>query len=249
MLPAVSAAELCAAVRSPALMITGWYDWCLDDALRTWELLAAHGRAEVRAASRLLITPSAHQAPGYHEGRETHPELDRTYRDDPALLLYWHDAVRTGSVAALPVVTYYLMGANQWCTAGEWPPAQARRRELYFGPAGTLCWDTPPDWWEPDRYTYDPQDPTPTVGGSILSAVYPPGSVDVTELQLRTDVLTFTTGAPGAGPRHRRAAVTGPVRELDRGRHRLRRPAVGRVPRRPGRPAPERRRARALPRR
>jgi uncharacterized protein len=193
MVPAVSAPGLCAGVRAPAFMITGWYDWCLDDALRTWELLAEHGRPEVRAASRLLITPSAHQAPGYHEGRETHPELDRTWRDDPALLAYWHDAVRTGSAADLPVVTYYLMGANQWCAAGEWPPARARRRELYLGPGGTLCWDTPPDWWEPDRYTYDPHDPTPTVGGSILSAVYPPGSVDVTELQLRTDVLTFTT--------------------------------------------------------
>ena len=193
MLPATSAAELCAAVSAPALMITGWYDWCLDDALNTWELLAEHGRPEVRADSRLLITPSAHQAPGYHEGRDRSPELDRIWRDDPDLLLYWYDAVRTGSVADLPVVTYYLMGANQWCAAGEWPPAQARRRELYFGPAGILCWNTPPDWWEPDRYTYDPQDPTPTVGGSILSAVYPPGSADVTELQLRTDVLTFTT--------------------------------------------------------
>lgn len=193
MLPATSAAELCAAVSAPALMITGWYDWCLDDALRTWELLAEHGRPEVRAASRLLITPSAHQAPGYHEGRDRSPELGRIWRDDPDLLLYWHDAVRTGSAADLPVVTYYLMGANQWCAAGEWPPAQARRRELYFGPGGILCWEAPPDWWEPDRYTYDPQDPTPTVGGSILSAVYPPGSADVTELQLRTDVLTFTT--------------------------------------------------------
>ncbi|HEX6855117.1 MAG TPA: CocE/NonD family hydrolase [Streptosporangiaceae bacterium] len=193
MLPATSEAGLCAGVRAPALMITGWYDWCLDDALHTWELLAEHGRPEVRAASRLLITPSAHQAPGYHEGRDRSPELDRIWRDDPDLLVYWHDAVRTGSAADLPVVTYYLMGANQWCAAGEWPPAQARRRELYFGPAGTLCWDTPPDWWEPDRYTYDPRDPTPTVGGSILSAVYPPGSADVTELQLRTDVLTFTT--------------------------------------------------------
>lgn len=193
MLPAVSAAGLCADVQAPALMITGWYDWCLDDALRTWELLAEHGRDEVRAASRLLITPSAHQAPGYHEGLDRSPELGRTWRDDPDLLAYWYDAVRAGSAADLPVVTYYLMGANQWCAASEWPPAQARRRELYFGPGGTLCWDMPPDWWEPDRYTYDPQDPTPTVGGSILSAVYPPGSVDVTGLQLRTDVLTFTT--------------------------------------------------------
>jgi uncharacterized protein len=194
LLPATSAAELCAAVRAPAFMITGWYDWCLDDALRTWELLAAHGRDEVRANSRLLITPSAHNRPGYHEGHESHPELDRIYRGDPALLRYWHDAVRTGSVAALPAVTYYLMGANQWCAASAWPPARARRREVYFGPAGTLSWDTPPDRWEPDRYTYDPQDPTPTVGGSILSSVYPPGSADVTELQLRSDVLTFTSG-------------------------------------------------------
>jgi uncharacterized protein len=193
MLPAVSAAELCAAVRAPAFMITGWYDWCLDDALRTWELLAQHGRHEVRAASRLLITPSAHNAPGYHEGREAHPELDRSYRSDPALLQLWHDAVRTGTAAALPPVTYYRMGANQWCAAGQWPPAQARRRELFFGPGGTLTWDAPPDWWEPDRFTYDPQDPTPTLGGSILSNVYPPGSVDVTELQVRADVLTFTT--------------------------------------------------------
>jgi uncharacterized protein len=193
LLPAASAAELCAAVRAPAFMITGWYDWCLDDALRTWELLAAHGRDEVRAGSRLLITPTAHNVPGYHEGRDAHPELDRTWRSDPELILFWHDAVRGGSVSALPVVTYYLMGANQWCAAGEWPPAQARRHELYFGPGGTLTWDAPPQWWEPDHFTYDPQDPTPTIGGSIVSGVYPPGSVDVTELQVRSDVLTFTT--------------------------------------------------------
>jgi predicted acyl esterase len=206
MLPATNGADLCASVRAPALMITGWYDWCLDDAMRTWELLAAYGPDDVRAASRLLITPGAHNAPGYHEGRETHPELDRTYRHDPALVQYWHDTVRAGAVGALPVVTYYLMGANEWCTAGEWPPATAQRREVYFGPGGSLRWDTPPDWSEPDSYTYDPQEPTPTVGGSILSNVYPPGSVDVTDLQLRSDVLTFTTE-----PLDRDLDVVGPL--------------------------------------
>jgi hypothetical protein len=53
-------------------MITGWYDWCLDDTLQTWEALAAFGRDPVRARSRLLITPSAHDQPGYHEGRAGH---------------------------------------------------------------------------------------------------------------------------------------------------------------------------------
>jgi uncharacterized protein len=193
LLPSVSAAGLCQSVHAPAFMITGWYDWCLADALRTWDLLAAHASGAVRAASRLLITPSAHNRTGYHEGRDAHPELDRIYRGDPALLLHWHEAVRTGALDALPPVTYYLMGANQWCAASEWPPREARRRALYLGPAGTLTWQAPRDQWEPDRYTYDPDDPTPTIGGSILSAVYPPGSCDVTELQMRPDVLTFTT--------------------------------------------------------
>jgi uncharacterized protein len=193
LLPSASADQLCQSVQAPALMITGWYDWCLDDALRTWELLSAHAPDSVRAGSRLLITPSAHNQPGYHEGHESHPELDRILRGDPALLLHWHEAVRTGSLDALPAVTYFLMGANQWYAAREWPPRQARRHELYLGPAGTLTWGGPVDRWEPDRYTYDPDDPTPTIGGSVVSAVYPPGSVDVGELQVRSDVLTFTT--------------------------------------------------------
>lgn len=193
LLPTTSPRQLCASVAAPALMITGWYDWCLDDTLQTWEALASYGREEVRERSRLLITPTAHNAPGYHEGKEAHPELERDYRGDPALLLHWYDAVREDQVDALPAVTYYLMGACEWRTASGWPPPEARRRELYLGPSGTLAWDTPPEWSEPDRYTYDPDDPTPTLGGSILSNVYPPGSIDVSELQVRSDVLTFTT--------------------------------------------------------
>jgi hypothetical protein len=80
----------------------------------------------VRADSRLLITSAAYKVPGYHEGREAHPEFDRAYRGHHALLLHWHDAMRGGSVTALPVVTYYLMGANQWCAPRE---AACRRRD------------------------------------------------------------------------------------------------------------------------
>ena len=46
---------------------------------------------------------------------------------------------------------------------------------------------------QPDRYVYDPERPTPTVGGSILSSVYPAGSVDVSEVQRRGDILVYTT--------------------------------------------------------
>jgi hypothetical protein len=59
----------------------------------------------------------------------------------------------------------------------------------------------------PDRYTYDPEAPTPTVGGSIVSYVITPGSVDVSEVQRRPDVLTYTTE-----PFERQLDLVGPVR-------------------------------------
>jgi putative CocE/NonD family hydrolase len=54
---------------------------------------------------------------------------------------------------------------------------------------------------------YDPNDPTPTVGGSIVSSVYPPGSVDVSEAQRRSDVIAYTTA-----PLERDLDVVGPLR-------------------------------------
>jgi predicted acyl esterase len=196
MYPGASVPALCRSIQAPALMITGWYDWCLGDALYSWEQLVRHGNDTVREQSRLLITASAHNAPGYHEGREQHAELDRTYRtgDNLELLLHWYAAARQGAFDALPKVTYYLMGANEWRTAAAWPPPEAKIGTLFLRAEGTLSLQTPREASASDTYTYDPADPTPTLGGSILSNIYPPGSVDVSEAQKRADVLTYTTG-------------------------------------------------------
>jgi predicted acyl esterase len=209
MYPGASAAALCRSIHAPALVITGWYDWCLGDTLYSWEQLMRHGGEPVRNGSRLLITPSAHNAPGYHEGRADHPELDRTWRtgDNRQLLLHWYGAVRDGTVAEIPPVTYYLMGANEWRGAAAWPPPEGRVRRLFLGAGGTLVPETPGTASGSNSFTYDPEDPTPTLGGSILSNLYPPGSVDVSSAQLRPDVLTYTTAPLAAdldvvGPLH-----------------------------------------------
>ena len=46
---------------------------------------------------------------------------------------------------------------------------------------------------EPSTYVYDPTHPTPTLGGKLLSSLYRAGSVDVSSLHERPDVITFTT--------------------------------------------------------
>jgi uncharacterized protein len=202
--PSADTVELIRSLHAPALVITGWYDWGNGDTLATWGLLASEARESVKSRSRLLITPAAHNKPGYHEGRESHPELDLVYRSANGagehrmanmrdLLLHWYAAVRDDSLESWPVATYYIMGANEWHAASAWPPPEAQMRAMYLGPGGTLTPEPPRQSSPPDRYTYDPDDPTPTVGGAIVSYVYPPGSVDVSAVQRRPDVLTYTT--------------------------------------------------------
>jgi predicted acyl esterase len=207
-LPQSEPAELARSLHAPPLMITGWYDWALNDALATWMLLRREGQPAMRAACRLIITPSAHSVPGYQERAEHYPELQRAHRleNHVGLLLAWYAVVREGRTDAWPTVIYYLMGANEWQAATDWPPPETRELALYLG-HGVLAAAAPREGGEPDRYTYDPEDPTPTLGGSILSAVCPPGSVDVSEVQTRADVLTYTTE-----PLERSLDVVGPLR-------------------------------------
>jgi predicted acyl esterase len=196
-LPHPDPEQLCKLFQAPALLVTGWYDWGLNDALATWELLARAAEEPLTSRYRLLISPSAHNMTGYHEGMGDRPELQHTYREPGAthleLLLRWFDAVRDGTTSSWPKVIYYLMGAGRWHTAEAWPPPEAVETQLYLGPEDGLTASSPTERFEPDGYVYDPDDPTPTVGGSIVSWVYPPGSVDVSEVQQRSDVLTYAT--------------------------------------------------------
>ncbi|MER9573749.1 CocE/NonD family hydrolase [Mesorhizobium opportunistum] len=193
--PKTTPEELCNALHAPALFITGWYDWGLGDTLYSWQQLMVHGTDEVRSRSRLLVAPSAHNKPGYHEGEEHIPVLQRRFRkaDNIELLDMWYKAVRRGNVDYIPRVTYYLMGANQWRSSSSWPPREAQERPFYLASAGGLETSPAVDEAKSDSYVYDPDDPTPTMGGSILSHVYRPGSVDIAGVQQRADVLCYTT--------------------------------------------------------
>ncbi len=209
--PQPSAQALCRKLRAPALMITGWYDWGLNDALATWTTLRREAPEPVRSASRLVITPAAHSEPGYHEEAESHPELQRNHRtaSHVGLLLRWYEGVRASAAESWPRVIYYLMGANEWRVADDWPPHDVEEMAWYLRPTGSLTTDPPSEDSAPRSYVYDPHDPTPTLGGSIVSAVYRPGSVDVRELSLREDVLTYSSG-----PLDYDLDIVGPVRVI-----------------------------------
>jgi len=192
-LPAVDPTQQVADLNAVPLLRTGWYDWFVNDALETWELLREHAPEPLRSKARIIITPSSHNTTGYKERMGEHPELWHNHWTNVDFTLNWYQTVRDGSIDQWPRVIYYLMGANEWRTADDWPLPEAVDTPYYFGAEGMLS-DTAPEQQEAsDSYVYDPLEPTPTLGGHIVSWVYPPGSVDVSELHQRSDVLTYTS--------------------------------------------------------
>ncbi len=192
-LPTVDPARQCADFHAIPLLRTGWYDWFINDALATWELLREHAPEPLRSKTRIVVCPSAHNLPGYKEGMGEHPELQHNHVINVDFVLRWFQTVRDGSIDDWPRVTYYLMGANEWRSADDWPLPDAEDTRFYLGADGELRTAAPREQQAADHYVYDPLDPTPTVGGSIVSWVYPPGSVDVSAVQQRSDVLTYTS--------------------------------------------------------
>jgi hypothetical protein len=105
-------------------------------------------------------------------------------------MLQWFDAWLRGDPndgVERPVVRYFLMGANQWRTADDWPPPEAKRLRLYLSRGtgrsadslnkGRLRRERPTTQKSVETYVYDPRNPVASIGGNTLySPPLPPGS-------------------------------------------------------------------------
>jgi len=65
-------------------------------------------------------------------------------------------------------VRLFIMGADEWRDFPDWPPTGYQAQRWYLQPGFGLS-PTSPVVSAPDHYRYDPEDPTPAVGGSSLS--------------------------------------------------------------------------------
>jgi putative CocE/NonD family hydrolase len=159
--------------RVPTSFVGGWYDYFLPYLLEEF-----HTLTEAGADTQLVVGPWPHASPaGLLAGlREGLAWLD--------LHLRGREAPRTPTRVRIEV-----MGAGgQRRLAGWPPPATARCWHLQAG--GGLAEAPPPDA-DPDRFRYDPTDPTPAVGGTSLSSNS--GPRDNRALEARADVLTYTS--------------------------------------------------------
>jgi putative CocE/NonD family hydrolase len=181
-------------VEAAVHFIGGWYDYYLRGLLRDYATAREAAARDGRQQPYLTLGPWSHaQAAGMMAGlREG---------------LAWFDAQLRGDRSRLRdrPVRLFVMGAGEWREYDGFPPP-ARETRFYLH-AGAGLADQPPDAASPpDRYRYDPADPTPAVGGALL-AFQGAGAQDNGLLEARADVLCYTTA-----PLVRAMEVIGPVR-------------------------------------
>ena len=160
----------------PVTMVTGWWDLFLAGQLADVTALQKAG-----VPTRVVVGPWLHGQPG---------ELKAALRSD----LEWLDHhLRGGPAPTGAPVRLFLQQAGTWLGLDAWPPPQAQEVVQHLRAGGGLTEQPESSEGEPSTFTYDPDDPTPTVGGPMLQ---PPGKqADNRAIEARDDVLVFT-GAP-----------------------------------------------------
>jgi putative CocE/NonD family hydrolase len=102
--------------------------------------------------------------------------------------LDWLDGHLSGRGTTRSPVRVEVNGEG-WIDLPDWPPTMPER-VLYLQPTGRLGDAAPPDTAPAARFTYNPVDPTPTIGGRLLA---PEGGYRKDrKLAERHDVLCFT---------------------------------------------------------
>jgi uncharacterized protein len=167
-----------ARVTAAIAMTGGWYDIFLPAQLRDYQALRSGGHDV-----RLTIGPWRHADQGamaawVRDGQEfLRAALNPEHGSDDQ-----------------PTVRIFVTGAEEWRDLLAWPPA-ASPQHWYLQANAGLAPSQPADS-DPDRYTYSPADPTPSLGGPVGNQGA--ARVDNRMLEARPDVITFTSSALGS---------------------------------------------------
>lgn len=171
----------------PTSMVTGWWDVFLPGQLADFAALRSAG-----VPGRLVVGPWQHT-----DGALIATSLQTT--------VAWLDHhLRGGPAPDGAAVRIYLQQADEWREFDEWPPSIARPVPHYLASDGLLA-VSPKAETPPSTFTYDPAEPTPSVGGPLLETTVK--QADAAHVEQRPDVLVFT-----GDPLTTDLDVIGPVR-------------------------------------
>lgn len=179
---AVNFRNLLSEWKVPTLLVDGWHDYPLPGVCADYAAIRDAG-----APVWLRIGAGGHLGGGGTGGMTDAPLawFDTHLLAQPDLVSAPRGALRQGRV------TVQIQGdGKRWLDIDDWPPPAAKPVKWYLQRGGRLAATPPTGPNPPDRFEYDPADPTPSMGGiGMLTG----GVVDNRPLEARSDVLTFTS--------------------------------------------------------
>ncbi len=155
-------------VNIPVFHQSGWFDGDGIGSKLNYLKMRSHGHAH----QKLILGPWPHSATATRRLGD-HDFGPEAIVDLPTQYLRWFDRWLKGidnGIDKEPLVSLFVMGPNKWVHGNEYPLPQTRFEKWYLGSNGQantskgdgkLSRQMPPADSPPDRYTYDPGDPTP----------------------------------------------------------------------------------------
>jgi uncharacterized protein len=160
----------------PVLLLAGWQDLFIDQTLTQYAQLRRRG------------VPVAVTIGSWNHAQMPTKGAPTVLRES----LAWLDLHLAGKRGESRSPVRIHVNHKGWINLEDWPPAMPEQVR-YLQPGGRLGEAVPPDTAPASAFTYDPADPTPTIGGRLLS---PEGGYrNDTKLAERSDVLSFTSDA------------------------------------------------------
>jgi len=181
----------------PALHISGWFDTYLEGSIAGYVALREQaGSAFARENQYLLAGPWVHIPWGDRVGDVNLGPAANL--DTDALLLRWfnHWLKDSEEFAHEPRIRHFVLGANTWQSAEEWP--QDASLAMYLHSKGNAnsrkgdgaLNDTAPSEDEPrDVFNYDPEVPVMAPGGPLAMS----GPLDQAGLEMGNNLLAYTS--------------------------------------------------------
>ena len=187
-------------VQVPMLVVAGWFDLYNKGTLFDFMKLKGESDQSVQEKHRLLAGDWIHFATGGESGGAGRPfnEQELKYVDTGYIIqeqsvkfFDLHLKGKESEAAGWAPVRYIRAGDKEWGEADTWPPEGLASREYVLNADGTLTVSSGPAGEL--SFTYDPEDPSPTRGGSTLMPDMLHGPMDQKDVLERNDNVVFTT--------------------------------------------------------
>ncbi len=182
-------------IEVPMLLVAGWFDHNTLWDLVLIDTLASSSPASVKDQHKILVGPWIHGGLGAtDQGDLSFPEAQHA-NDELALEFFdYHIRGIDNGWEERQRYTYFQMGEGEWKQSEVWPPAGINWLPWFLHDSGEILPNVPSPGAGPYlEFSYDPEDPSPTIGGKTLHSDLLQGPYDQSdEVESRSDALVYT---------------------------------------------------------